>query len=101
MTFDPFESFQQTTAIPNNILQPMNPSLPSTATNKTSSNDLDFFMTSNQAPQQSPLFFPTQQQQQQQNSFVRPPMFQQQSMMFSSPQQQFNKPNNNSFNVSF
>jgi hypothetical protein len=93
MTFDPFESFQQTTPIPNNILQPMNPS---TATNKTSSNDLDFFMTSNQAPQQSPIVFPTQQQ-----SFVRPPMFQQQSTMFSSPQQQFNKPNNNSFNVSF
>jgi hypothetical protein len=98
MTFDPFESFQQTTPIPNNILQPMNPS---TATNKTSSNDLDFFMTSNQAPQQSPILFPTQQQQQQQHSFVRPPMFQQQSMMFSTPQQQFNKPNNNSFNVSF
>jgi hypothetical protein len=48
-----------------------------------------------QTTQQSSMFFPPQQ------SFVRPAMFQQpQSMMFSSTQQQFNKPNNNSFNVS-
>jgi hypothetical protein len=99
--FDPFESFQQTTIPSNDLFQPMVPSTVSTMTNKTSSNDLDFFTMPTQSTQQSSMFFPTQQQQQQQ-SFVRPPMFQQsQSMIFSSTQQQqFNKPNNNSFNVS-
>jgi len=75
---------------------------PLSPTNKTSSNDLDFFAMTNQPTQQSSLFASNQQQQQQ--SFVRPQMFQQQQqqqpMMFSSAQQQFNRPNNNSFNVS-
>jgi hypothetical protein len=98
ITFDPFESFQQT-SISNDLFQPMNPSSVSTTANKAPSNGLDLFMTPpTQSTQQSSMFFPTQQQQQ---PFVRPAMFQQpQSMMFSSTQQQFNKPNNNSFNVS-
>lgn len=68
-----------------------------TATNKNLSTDLDLFMMSSPPTQQLPIAFPTQPQQQQ--SFVHQQMFQQ-PMMFSSNQQQFNKPNNNSFNVS-
>ncbi|CAF1152572.1 unnamed protein product [Adineta ricciae] len=94
--FDPFDLFQQTTTS-TDLLQPMSttttkPAFPTT--NNSSSNDLDFFMTSPQPTQQTNTFFAPQQQ-----SFVRPQMFPpQQPMMFPSTQQQFNRPNNNSFN---
>lgn len=104
--FDPFESLEQTTSASTGLFfQPLNPTPVSTmTTTKTSSDDFNFFATPAQSTPQPSMFFPTQQQQPsyQQQSFVRPTMFQQpQSMMFpSTPQQQFNKPNNNSFNVS-
>ena len=98
ITFDPFESLQQTASIPNNPSEPVN-SLSSPATaNKTSPNDFELFMVS--AQPSSSISVPPQQQQQQQ-PFVHPPKVQQsqQPIMFSSNQQQFNNPNNNSFNV--
>lgn len=93
--FDPFDLLSGSNSASHDLLQPMNSPPATTTTNKSSSNDLDFFMMSSQPTQQSSMFFPAQQQQQ---SFVRPTMFQQ--SMFPPAQQQFNKPNNNSFNVS-
>ncbi|CAF4982652.1 unnamed protein product, partial [Rotaria socialis] len=92
--FDPFDLLSGTNTATNDLLHPMNS--PPATTNKSLPSDIDLFMMPSQPTQQPSMFFPAQQQQ----SFVRPQMFQQ-PMMFPPNQQQFNRPNNNSFNVSF
>ncbi|CAF3579233.1 unnamed protein product [Rotaria socialis] len=92
--FDPFDLLSGTNTATNDLLHPMNS--PPATTNKSLPSDIDLFMMPSQPTQQPSMFFPAQQQQ----SFVRPQMFQQ-PMMFPPNQQQFNRPNNNSFNVTF